>query len=512
MPYCVSSEELDRSKHRIVGGPWPHACPDCAFPSSSSGEGFPSSSTSMFNSCVRVGGGPAFCVGVDGIVDGYHSVVSGPYFGDCPDCGSSWSGSSSSSSFSSSSSSSSSSSNSCGCRIPQKDCACLKIRTDQGILRLPKYLEIKSAVGETLCEPVNDTDINQYPECYVSPSIFKGFQDCFTLPEGCTPMKSINNAATFSAGDGPLTVWDSDRCDANGDPINPVFKTHDIKFKVGSTTFDGTITFSESGASIRWANYCCQDPYNFDTGAPSITITYYGLETKLYPQRAGFSWATRYRREYGDYTVDENQTLGISFAAAPGNGGQWFEGYNYETQVKFGTSPTCRAPDTARFCNCLDDGYNILSLGDLRRYNAGVKGPCFGRPIDIDVICGVPSGDDVAGGTPGTYKVFYTPFTNTVPVIDGVAYDTLNLPPAPAGKTNIVLLYTGSSRNDVRNWTCSHMKYATVKNPAAWNGLASSSSSSTDVSSQLNFNWPFNDLYFSDGCPGGENPVNLVPC
>lgn len=51
---------------------------------------------------------------------------------------------------------------------------------------------------------------------------------------------------------------------------------------------------------------------------------------------------------------------------------------------------------------------------------------------------------------------------------------------------------------------------ANYNNSAYWNGIWGSSWPS-NPDNALNFNWPYNDLYFSKDCPGGDT-VNLVPC
>ena len=92
-------------------------------------------------------------------------------------------------------------------------------------------------------------------------------------------------------------------------------------------------------------------------------------------------------------------------------------------------------------------------------------------------------------------RIFFSPRSDTVPVIDKVAYDTTSL-------TDAVKIITLDTRNEVRNWVCNHLKFATITTPANW---------TSNPSAALTFDWPYNDLYFTRGCPEGDS-VNLVPC
>jgi len=128
------------------------------------------------------------------------------------------------------------------------------------------------------------------------------------------------------------------------------------------------------------------------------------------------------------------------------------------------------------------------------------------------VTCGAPGegeGDEVPGGV----LMYFSPYTNTIPVINNLAYDTLSLPQAPPGKINVVLVKRTKTRNELRQWVCESLKFATVRNDWKTNPVTGSGSIGSDFTSpdqNVNFNWPYNDLYFSV-CPEG-NVVNLVPC
>jgi hypothetical protein len=217
----------------------------------------------------------------------------------------------------------------------------------------------------------------------------------------------------------------------------------------------------------------------------------------------------RWRREYGDYTLTETANFTVTM-----NGP---DGQVVDVTFDLSFEPTCRkfSASFAGECGtCFDETlYNVIDLASLPKYPL-TKEKCPGKPIDIDVVCKTsvdgndPGGDEkIEGGV----TMYYTPYPNTVPVVNNIAYDTTNLPAPPAGKINVVKITKQDTRNNVRSWVCSNLKFSTIK--GHWPPAAGSSSSAGGFPADglLEFNWPFNDLYFSKGCPGGDT-VNLVPC
>lgn len=419
-----------------------------------------------------------FCLGESEIDESIHTIVSGPW-DSCLEC--------------ETFPSSSSSSGECGfCRVQQETCGCWKTSIGGGVsVGIPKHLTVSVESQQKICVPLG-TDETSSP-CYVDPSyVFIGSEcklsgdrtDCKTTLVDASPSIEIS---------GNLQVWSSDGCDASGNPINPVWGSGSLDMKIsgdcgqGDSNYSLPVAFSPSGFSIG-------------SGGAEFRVCGGQGDSFFQAAGAGSGWGTRERREYGDFTFDEEQTVDFSFGS-------------FSVRLKLSSTPTCRAPDTGQFCTCLDETYNVVGLGELPTYRAD-PGKCAGNPIDIDVICGVPSREDAGGNDPGMYSVYYTPYSNTVVVIGGVVYDTTKMPEPPPGKTNVLLVYVGGSRNDVREWTCKNLKYATIRDLSKWPGMGSSSTSSggvIDVTNNLDFNWPYNDLYFSQGCPGGDS-VNLVPC
>lgn len=197
----------------------------------------------------------------------------------------------------------------------------------------------------------------------------------------------------------------------------------------------------------------------------------------------GVPLQVRYRRDYGDFVTKETQTWTATENCDFGGGP-----YSNDVKLTITFTPTCRPPDTVQYCNCLTDE-TVIPLASLTTYDAPIESgsTCFGKPIDIDNECG-----DVGSVT--NWSMYYAPYANTVPVIDGVAYDTTGIT-----GTDVVLIKTFSTQAEVRTWTCEHLKFATIGQN--W---------PTDPN-DLEYNWPFNDLYFND-CGGGDGAINLVPC
>jgi hypothetical protein len=380
-------------------------------------------------------------------------------------------------------------------------------------------------------------------------------------------------APAFTISPSLVQVWESDDCDNDLVPINPRWLTHQLTLvsSCGGQSNQFNIAFSESGYQIYSGSIfnfdicpiqCDNDPCDIvlftceeenengsgtldfcpegctledDTGflfclcclfrsrcppcyypndddckeeSALISSTLISYNTSL---QANGSWETRYRREYEDFTFKEIQSVNLNTFST-----------EYQTRPSITLSfelegvPTCREADATGFCGCFNENsYNVIDIESLDSYEMPPDG-CDGRPLDIDVVCGRRGqdfrGDDIIlGGV----TMYYAPFSNTVPVINNVAYDTTDLPAPPPGKINVIIIYKASTRNQIREFTCSSLKFATIRddwreNPVLGPG-GRIGAPFTSSEQNVNFNWPYNDLYFSEGCPGGDT-VNLVPC
>lgn len=254
--------------------------------------------------------------------------------------------------------------------------------------------------------------------------------------------------------------------------------------------------------SLPWGDIAVMAEAAFTGSAVEVTFQGPGL---VHTQ----TFSPRFRREYGDYTLEEFGTFKVTF-----NGP---DAQTVEVEFNLSFDPTCRKPDTDSFCgNCFSESlYNVIELSDLDSFPLPDPFECAGKPIDIDVVCG-NSGDDPEGNDtiPGGVTMYYSPYTDTIPVINNIAYDTTNIPPPPPGKANVIKITTSETRNGVRGWVCKNLMFATVRDDWRTDPVVGSGSIGSDFTSpeqNINFNWPFNDLYFSKGCPGGDS-VNLVPC
>lgn len=196
----------------------------------------------------------------------------------------------------------------------------------------------------------------------------------------------------------------------------------------------------------------------------------------------------RYRRAYDDFITLENQYWITNENCDFGGGA-----YNNDVTLNISFHPTCRPPETSTYCNCIDGSYNVIDISTLDTYDAPIEpdSDCCGKPLDIDVNCG-----NVGNMT--SWVLYYAPYTNTVPVISGVAYDTINITDGPG--VEVIKLKTFTNQNSARNWVCNYLKFATVGNnwPANPN--------------DLEYDWPYNDLYFNACEPGTVGSINLVPC
>lgn len=324
----------------------------------------------------------------------------------------------------------------------------------------------------------------------------------------CPDGSAVDIAPSFSIEGGKVQIWSSDGCDPNGDPINVKFLDTTVNMKFSGCgadqEYEGKLTFSASGATLTLNELSSQLCFR---GAE-----YTLLPIQEFPISLNMPWTARFRREYGDWTFNERskiQTFLTGTNSDPIYDGGWAVG------IQLDAEPTCREPDSSQFCSCLDLGlYNVIDVETLQGYEAKSDG-CKGNPIDIDVVCG-RSGPDPEGDQPvaGGVTMYFTPYVDTVPVIDDIAYDTTNLPTPPPGKINVIKIRSASTRDEIRYWTCSHLKFATVRDDWRTDPVTGSGSIGSDFTSpdqNINFNWPYNDLYFSRGCPGGDT-VNLVPC
>lgn len=195
----------------------------------------------------------------------------------------------------------------------------------------------------------------------------------------------------------------------------------------------------------------------------------------------------RYRRGYDDFITRETQYWIVAENCDFGAGA-----YSNDVTLSVAFHPTCRPPETGTYCNCIDGSYNVIDISTLDTYNAPQESgvDCCGKPIDIDVNCGNV-------GSMTSWVLYYAPYTNTVPVISGVAYDTINI--TDGAGVEVIELRTFSTQSEARTWVCNYLKFATVGNN--W---------PTDPN-DLEYNWPYNDLYFN-ACAGTEGSINLVPC
>lgn len=440
----------------------------------------------------------AYCIERSQLDPSRHRIVSGPWKGGCASC----------------------SENSCECIKPPCECCCLKVplETPDGekSIGIPKSVKI-SVTSNAIChatslDPMFIFDYsNGFPNqkinpCYTNdtggiygsgpspkeclPSYQKIFEEneCVSSVIDISPSFNIYANADDQDTTQELQVWSSSEdCDAMGNPKNPKFLTQEARLKISSCGNESvhalTLAFSAEGIDLNF------DPISFKT-CESQEFTARSQDVPVFP------WRARYRREYDDYTLDEKTLLNMSFA---------YDVLSLNVQILCYANPTCREPETTQFCNCLDlELYNVIDVKTLTSYEVSPEpGGCNGKPIDINVVCG-SSGPDLTGDqdVDGGVTMYYSPYPNTVPVIDNIAYDTTNLPPAPAGKVNVLEIRSALTRNEIRFWVCDHLKFATITNATKW---------PSDPDAALTFNWPFNDLYFEPGCSGGET-VNLVPC
>jgi hypothetical protein len=332
-----------------------------------------------------------------------------------------------------------------------------------------------------------------------------------------SPVFSINVSQTGAGGD-KIRAWDG-ICESGvvtnftwstGIPI-----TFDITNTCGGTKTDGagTISFSNTGISINLttnAQYSC--PFTEFNNNIDFAIS----------TNVTIPWQLRYRRVYNDWifkesqvikyvvgigegdTIDPNNQIGIGGITSTSTSPT----IEYSGLINFNAYPTCRPPET-NYCGCIDTtNYEVIDINTLDDY-ALTFGGCKGKPIDIDSIC--------AEGEPpptGIVELFYAPYSNTIPVISGIAYDTTNLPAPPQGKINVVKVKSFGSpnvetdMNEIREWVCKNLIYATVSG----NWTSTLSVGKLSEGDNIEFDWPYNDLYWSINCADGKSYINLIPC
>lgn len=275
----------------------------------------------------------------------------------------------------------------------------------------------------------------------------------------------------------PSGVCDTD-AEPFGDPgtiiLNPLSTGMDVTCAGSSSSATLEVDWNGAGWDFDW-RYNINDCGGVGDGCSGGQI---GLNLPL---------QIRYRRAYGDYITKESQTWttneNCTFGGSP---------YTKEVTLAITFGPTCRPPETSTYCNCIDGTYNIIELSTLDTYNAPAESgvECCGKPIDIDVDCGNV-------GSMTSWVLYYAPYTNTVPVISGVAYDTINITDGPG--VEVIKLRTFTTQNEARTWVCNYLKFATVG--AGWPADPN----------DLEYDWPYNDLYFN-ACVGNVGSINLVPC
>jgi hypothetical protein len=281
-------------------------------------------------------------------------------------------------------------------------------------------------------------------------------------------------------------LWSpSGECDSGvepfGDPTpvvyNPLSTGMTVTCAGGSFSTGGTLEIEWNGGGWDWD---WQYTVN-DCGGVSGRGCSGGTTASNEPLQV------RYRRAYNDFVTLETQYWTVQENCDFGGGAY---GNNVTLSVAF--NPTCRPPATGTYCNCIDEDYNVIDLSTLDTYTAPEESgvDCCGKPIDIDTNCG-----DVGSMT--SWVLYYAPYSGTVPVISGVAYDTIDIPDGSG--IEVIEVKTFSSQNEARTWVCNYLKFATVGN--SW---------PTDPD-DLEYNWPYNDLYFN-ACAGGVGSINLVPC
>ena len=282
----------------------------------------------------------------------------------------------------------------------------------------------------------------------------------------------------------PSTLWEiwtpSEACDEDvdtfGDPGNVSFNSFAGGIELRNP--DGPYELTNSALSLSWNGNGWDINVQFSYQSPVESPTEFcsgGLVGNNRPLQV------RFRREYEDFVTKEQQQQDVA---------QICDVVASTLLLDITFEPTCRPPATGIFCNCVDESYNVIDLNTLDTYDAPVVSGCSGVPIDIDTDCG-----DVSSVT--TWKMYYAPYENTVPVIDFVAYDTTNIPDDPG--VEVVLIGEFATQEEARSFTCTRLRFGTIG--AGWPGDPN----------DIEYDWPYNDLYFN-ACGGTEGSINLIPC
>jgi len=155
--------------------------------------------------------------------------------------------------------------------------------------------------------------------------------------------------------------------------------------------------------------------------------------------------------------------------------------YTLDTgEIEYVTLSTCG--------QCTFGGLNVYDITDASGYQTDLAESEWGVPIDIDRPC------NEAYVEKETFSLYFSARygDRAVPVISGIWYDT-----SVYGNQDIFLITRQNSPEELRNWTCRYLRFA--------------SKTGSGGSATLNFSWPYNDLYWSY-CTGTDVPINLVPC
>jgi hypothetical protein len=179
---------------------------------------------------------------------------------------------------------------------------------------------------------------------------------------------------------------------------------------------------------------------------------------------------------------------------------------NYSADsVSFAYKNSCRE---AEVCPSPAACRNVIELSSLNQI-PGPDDKCYcvggGRPIDIDIHCDGTIRPDTAyfsGSTTGFTLWFEPRGLSAVPIIDNILYDTTQL----STTLDIVKVHTTTTAEEMREWVCKNLRFATVIDYNIIN---------SDIDNAIKSNWPYNDLYWEARCtgyPAEDVPINLVPC
>ena len=251
---------------------------------------------------------------------------------------------------------------------------------------------------------------------------------------------------------------------------------HDTDYEKGCEELQNR-TFSQLGipSDIVWTTgvydaVSCEgvSPWNCDTGdetrCPNITVPCASGETLSIP-------------------IDVGLNFGVSCREAEAT----FYGMSMVDDIEFVSLSTCGS--------CSYAGLNVLPIGSVNSYSTDLTESEWGVPIDIDRPC---NEEEDSAGYPGktSFTLYYAGQRwagGAVPAISGVWYDT-----SGAGVDDRFIITVQPTSDALRRWTCKNLRFAAIK-------------SGSGATAELDFRWPYNDLYWSY-CAGTDIPLNLVPC